>query len=342
MSFKSIVSVVVVITSMSALSATAQLPKVMPGMTGTLNIPTLNLSEDIGHNKTPRTTVRDGKLFSDDPLPWAQLNGAPSDVTFKIGQMALGNGIVLTDISLPVKMGGGKLAANGINANLLGGKVTADFNMTQTNKRASLKLNARGLSAERLAKQLGYADGVSKGPLDLSIDVRGAGNTVREVLASLDGSVVGHMGEGRIRNDVLQAMGADIVVQILGMIGDKSPETIARCAVLNVQIENGIARTEKGIALSTDKMDATATGQIDLVNEQVNLAVNPRAKSGFAVGLGDLGSSLKVIGPLAQPQAQLNSDGVVNALRNLANGNQAHPVDTGDVCAAARIWNQKK
>jgi hypothetical protein len=338
---KSIASGAVVIASLAVASAQAQLPKVMPGMTGTLNIPTLDLSEGTGP-KTPRTAMRDGKVFSDDPLPWSQLNGAPSDVTFKIGQMALGNGVMLTDVTLPVKMGGGKLSSNGITANLLGGKLSGDFTMTQTTKRATLKLNARGLSAERLAKQLGYSEGVSKGPLDLSIDVRGTGNTVREVLASLDGTVVGHMGEGRIRNDVLNAMGADIVVQILGMIGDKSNETVARCAVLNVQIENGIARTEKGIALSTDKMDATATGQIDLANEQVALAVTPRAKSGFAAGLGDLGSSLRVVGPLAQPQAQLNSDGVVNALRTLAKGEQAQPVDTGDVCAAARIWNQKK
>ncbi|MBL8631121.1 MAG: AsmA-like C-terminal region-containing protein [Rhodospirillaceae bacterium] len=320
----------------------AQLPQVMPGMTGTLNIPTLDLSKESG-SKTPRASAPDGKVFADDPLPWAKLNAAASDVTFKIGQMALGNGVMLTDVTLPVKMGGGKLAANNITATLLGGRITADVTMTAANKRAGLKLTARGVSAERLARQLGYPDGVKKGPLDLSVDVRGTGDTMRQVLASLDGSVLATMGEGRIRNDVLSAMGAEIVVQILGLVGDQSSETVAHCAVANVQIKQGIATTEKGIALSTDKMDAVATGQIDLGQEQVALAVSPRAKAGVAAGLGDLGSSLRVVGPLAKPQAKLDSDGVVNALRNLANGAQAQAAAPAmDVCAAARIWNQKK
>jgi uncharacterized protein involved in outer membrane biogenesis len=335
-SAKTVRGVLVAATCLCAASSYAQLPKVMPGMTGTLNIPTLDLSEGAGAPTAPR----DGRLFSDAPLKWDALSAAPSDVTFKIGRAELGNGVALTDITLPVKMGGGKLVANNVTANLLGGKLSADVTLTQAGQRASLKLTARNLSLERLAKELGYADGVSRGPVDLNINITGAGPTARAIAASANGSALITMGDAHVRNDVLSAMGADVLVQILNTVGGSAPDTVARCAVVNVALNNGIATTDRGIALMTDKMDAVATGQVNLAQETIDLSVSPRAQQGFAANLGDLSQSLKVVGPLQKPNVAINADSVLNALSNLGRA-QAAPQPAGDLCADARNWNRK-
>jgi hypothetical protein len=198
---------------------------------------------------------------------------------------------------------------------------------------------------------------VTNGPVDAAIDVRGNGNSVRAIMAGLNGSVIGGMGESRIRNDALNIIGADVIMQVLSAInpmGNKDPYTVAKCAVVNFQIANGIANTEKGLVLVTDKMEVVSTGKIDLAQEQLDLAMRPKATSGISVGLGNLTQSLKLAGPLSNPSVKIDAKGAVKALGTLgaafATGGASllaqGAVDKadlgGDPCAAARTWHQKK
>ena len=101
--------------------------------------------------------------------------------------------------------------------------------------------------------------------MDLQINLNGRGGTVQAIAANLSGSIVGGMGQSRVRSDALNVIGADILMQIASAInplGNNDPYTVAQCAVVNFQVADGIARTDKGIALVTGQ-DASNVERAD-------------------------------------------------------------------------------
>jgi AsmA family protein len=147
-----------------------------------------------------------------------------------------------------------------------------------------------------------------------------------------------------------------VIMQFLSAInpmGNKDPYTVAKCAVVNFQITNGIANTDKGLALVTDKMEVVSTGKVDLAQEQLDLAMRPKATSGISVGMGNLTQSFKLAGPLTDPRIAIDAKGAVKALGTLgaafATGGASllaqgvvEKTGAGDPCEAARTWHQKK
>jgi hypothetical protein len=340
----------------------ADVSKAKPAISGVMTIPELDLSKYLppdpeAKNAKPVKPAPGTKVFPADPLPWDLLSSANTDLKLSFGKLTLPNGLTLEDVVVPVKLNNGKLDANGVGANILGGRLTADLGLVQSEKRMALKLNAQGFTAEKLANELKVTDLVTKGPVDVAVDVRGQGDSVRAIMAGLNGSVIGGMGESRIRNDALNIIGADVIMQLLSALnpmGNKDPYTVAKCAVINFQIMNGIANTDKGVVLVTDKMDVLSTGKIDLAQEQVDLSIKPRATTGISVGLGDLTQSFRIGGPLADPGLKIDSKGAVKALGTIgaafATGGASllakSAVDkaeaSADPCADARNWHQKK
>ncbi len=341
----------------------ADVSKKKPVISGVMTIPELDLAKYLppdpaAKNAKPVKPAPGTKVFPADPLPWELLGSADTDLKLSFGKLTLPNGLTLDDVVIPVKLKSGKLDADGVGANILGGRLTADLGLVQSEKRLALKLNAQGFTAEKLANELKVTDLVTKGPVDVAVDVRGAGDSVRAIMAGLNGSVIGGMGESRIRNDALNIIGADVIMQLLSALnpmGNKDPYTVAKCAVINFQIANGIANTDKGVVLVTDKMDVVSTGKVDLAQEQVDLSIKPRATTGISVGLGDLTQSFRIGGPLADPGLKIDSKGAVKALGTIgaafATGGASllakSAVDkaeaaSSDPCADARNWHQKK
>ncbi|MSO97687.1 MAG: AsmA family protein [Rhodospirillaceae bacterium] len=340
--------------------------KKIPSLNGSLSVPELNLASATPAAAPPPSAkpakgAPAAKIFPDDPLPWNMLSSAEADVKLTVGKLTLPNGLSVSDITVPVSLKGGKLIANGLAASLAaslaGGKVAADLGLSQADKSLSLKATAQGFTAENFAKEFKVTDMITQGAVDLTVDVRGNGNSVRALMAGLNGSVIGGMGESRIRNDALNIIGADVIMQVISAInpvGNKDPYTVAKCAVVNFQITNGIANTDKGIAMVSDKMEVVSTGKIDLAQEQLDLAIRPKATSGISIGMGNLTQAVKLAGPLSKPGVTVDAKGAVKALGTLgaafATGgasllvqSAAEKLDgTSDPCAAARVWHTAK
>lgn len=323
-----------------------------PTARGSIDIPELDLSAG-----GPSAKSADGRLFPDHPLPWSSLAGADADVKLTVARLILPNGLVATGVSLPVKSSGGKLAAEPVSLTVAGGTIAANVALNANDMTVSLHGDGKGFTAERLTQELKKGDVITQGPIDITVNVRGQGASVRQIMASLDGSVIAGMGESRMRNEALNMVGADVVMQVLNAInpvGNKDPYTVARCGVVNLQINDGIARTENGIALVTDKMQLTSSGQIDLRNERFDLNVRPRATTGLGVGLGSLAQAVKVTGPLSSPGVGIDKAGAVKTLGSLgaafatggaslfAQGAKDRVEGGGDPCQTARTWHVRK
>ncbi len=342
------------------------LSKSRPFAKGVLTIPELDLAaySKPASGGAPGPAAKSsaaGPLFSNDPLPWDSLTSTDANVKVSIGKLMLPNGLKLKDVVLPVDLVAGKLGLKPASFGIAGGTLTAnvDANANANDKSVTLKAEAKGISAEGLAKELKKSDVITQGPLDLDMNVRGVGASMHAIAGSLNGSVIAGMGESKIRNDALNMIGADVIMQVLSALnplGNKDPYTVARCGVVNLQVANGVATTNNGIALVTDKIQITSSGKIDFGSEQLDLSVRPKATGGIGAGLGSLVSAVKVQGPIASPGIGIDKAGAVKALSTLgaafATGgaslvaqsvkDKADAAAGGDPCQTARTWHLKK
>jgi uncharacterized protein involved in outer membrane biogenesis len=333
-----------------------------PSAKGSVTIPELDLAaytKSDAKSAAPVAPAKPGaRMFSDEPLPWDQLNAADAKVNVSIGKLTLPNGIVLTNVAVPVDLTAGKLGVKPASLNVSGGTLTAEVDANAGGKSFALKADAKNVSAEGIAKELKKGDLIAGGPVDLAINVRGAGGSMHALMEGLSGSVIAGMGESRIRSDALNMVGADVLMQVASAInpmGNKDPYTVARCMVVNLQISGGVANTNEGIAMVTDKMQVTSSGKIDLGGERIDLNVRPKATSGLGIGLGSLAQAVKVQGPLSAPGIGIDKAGAVKALGTLgaafATGGASLLAQSaadkatgagGDPCQIARTWHAKK
>ncbi len=324
-----------------------------PSARGAINIPELDLSAFM---KAPSGGAvgapGNQRLFSSDPLPWDSLTGGDGNVKISIGKLTLPSGLVLNNVVLPVELADGKMQVTNASFGVAGGTVTSDVTLNANDKSVALKAEAQGLTAETIAREMKKGDLIQQGPVDLNLNVRGAGNSLQAIAASMNGSVIAGMGESRIKSGALNIIGADVIMQVLGMlnpVGNKDPYTVARCGVVNLQIADGVARTTNGIALVTDKMQLTSSGTINLGTERVDLSVRPKATGGVGIGLGALAQSIKVSGPLASPGIGIDKSGAMKTLGSLGaafasgglsavvQGAKGRATAAGDPCQDAHV-----
>ncbi len=324
--------------------------------------------------RTAAPASQSGGMFSTAPLPWDMLNTADADVKVTVGTVKLANGQSVTNVSLPIKLAKGHLVLNDASLDLLGGKVAGDVDANAANKTVAIKGTVKGLSAESLAKAYKVTDLITNGPLDVDVDVRGAGASPKAIVGTLNGSFLATMGESRIRTSAMGPAAAQILAAINPM-GNKDPYAVARCGVTNFQLANGVANTVNGVAMVTDKMSFTASGKIDLAQERIDMIVKPDAKSLVGSGITKIVSQVKVSGPMTSPNIGIDAAGAVAGVAGLATGiaggaagaggnilggiagglfgggaktqaaggtkPAAVAAPSGDICAVARAWGRK-
>ncbi len=328
-----------------------------PSANGSVSVAEVILPQGEEGESAESSGSPDGKVIPDLPIPWDTLAVANADVAVSVGKVVLANGLEITNVAVPIKLSNSTLSADPISMAIADGTVRVGLGMNAGNKSVSLKADIDGFSAENVAKAMKESDLITQGELDFALNVSGRGDTVRQVMASLNGSMICGMAQSRIRSDALNVIGADVIMQVASAInpmGNKDPYTVAQCAVANFQISDGVARTDRGIALVTDKMNVTSSGNINFNTERLDLNVRPKAKSGIGLGLGEIAQAVKVSGTLAEPGVGIDAAGAAKAVGTIgaaiATGgisallqgakNRVDAETDGDPCQIARTWHQ--
>ncbi len=260
-------------------------------------------------------TPSDGMIFSDDPLPLAALRKANGKIELSVDRLitpkltlsevkiaaALDNGALT--VTSAVQVAGGTVGATvGIDARAQPAKFTADVHASKVSIGALTK-EIRGYETSR-----GLAS-------DLKMKLRGQGDSVRALMGGLDGDIRLEVGEGRLKNDVLDRVGADLLTQILGVAvpsGEEDDATILNCGVVRFRVKDGNAVADQTIVLETEKVLVKGGGVIDLKTEGLDLGARLAARKGIRLGAGTLSSLVKVQGTLAEPQLGTDLTGMVN------------------------------
>ncbi|MEA3412510.1 MAG: AsmA family protein [Pseudomonadota bacterium] len=254
------------------------------------------------------------RVFSDAPLPFDKLKTVDADVAFDAKWLEMRNRD-LKDVVVRLKLEGGRLDVQPLKAQTGNGFVKGDIMVDASIPKPTLdiKLDATGVV---LGDIKGLKDVITGGRTKATVDLAGAGNSVREIMAGLNGKVVVDVGKGEMDNNAINLIGADIIVQFLGAInplGEKTTKAPMDCAVVNFSIEDGVATTDKGIVLETDKMFVIGNGQIDLDSEKIDIAIRTQGREALGVNVGDVTKMMGVGGTLAHPTPALDVEGTAAA-----------------------------
>lgn len=151
---------------------------------------------------------------------------------------------------------------------------------------------------------------VTGGRTDLSLRLRGRGNSLRDVLGSLEGDARVKVGPHRIHGFAVNP-DTSIFKRVLDLASPSSrtdPDTEVQCIAVRLPVKDGVIVSERNIAAETTKYNAVVSGTVDLRSETIAAFVMPVAKGGS--GLGEVTAVVRLGGTLAAPSIDVDAVGI--------------------------------
>jgi uncharacterized protein involved in outer membrane biogenesis len=282
-------------------------------------------------------TKGDGRLFSNQPLPLAPLRTLDTDLKVQVGQCQL-ESRQLQDVQAHIQLKDGRLTVVPFRFTMAGGVFEGTGHLDSGGKTPSLAVQINGRQFE-LGK-LQDNGPISGGKSDLKVDLKGSGQSLRALMASLTGETVVSVGEGRLQNKAIDWAAGDLLFQVLGAINPfaKSEDTTKmECAVVRFLLRDGLATTNNGIAMRTNNVDVIGSGTVDLRTERLDLGIKPKARGGVGLSLSTpLAGLIRVNGTLARPSMGIDAVGTLKTAASIGAG-----VATGGLSTLGELLVEK-
>lgn len=292
--------------------ATVNMAAKHPTITATLNANLIDVAELTGEKKKEKVTNKT-RVFSPEPLPLATLKSINANLSINAKKIKT-NSMMLADTQVTVSLKDGFLAIKPLSSLMAGGQLVGSVDLNASGKSAafSTTMSITGLEPNQLNDLKGKLTGAKT---DVTLNVRGRGNSVSKIMADLNGNLLIKVDKGVITDSITGALGADAFTELVNMINpfsQSSDNTQLQCAVVNFDIKDGIATTDKGIGISTSQMNIIGSGVIDLETEGLDIGIKPQAKEGLGINAGKFASFVRVGGTLAYPQPTTDLTGALS------------------------------
>jgi hypothetical protein len=304
-----------------------------------------------GSRPAPEAAVasRWKRLFSSDPLPLAALSALDADIDVALAQLMVRH-LSFRDVRIKARLADGHLTAAPLSAQVAGGTINATAQVVADRPKFALSAKARAIHYDSVLAQLGRPV-VADGDADMDVDVAGVGQSLQEIMASLDGSVRAVTVGGTVRANLLDALLSALGIDSGLGIGDTT-RTI-RCGVVDFAFRGGRG-SSRALVFETPELAVVGAGEINLASETINLRLLPRAKVLDLVRVSAV--PVEITGPLADPTIVVTPVGAaegivvgalssagdlakagVDVLKGLAAGKgvDAFSVDVVDYCTPA-------
>jgi uncharacterized protein involved in outer membrane biogenesis len=229
-------------------------------------------------------------------LPFALLKAVDAKIGFT-GQKVIRDPAILDGVAVDLDLAGGKLTIAKMDAGITGGRlgISGVVDGGAAQPAVALKLTSRGIEAGTLMQTFGQSAVLSGGKLDMDLDVKGQGQSVRQIMAGLSGNTNLQMGEGKINNRFAKIMLSDLFKLI--STGGSADSSNLNCLVSKFDIAKGLA-TSKALVVDTDGATIVGSGKVMLDSEKLDMHLDPTAKQ---TNLVNLAIPVKVGGTLASP-----------------------------------------
>ncbi|MCI0401591.1 MAG: AsmA family protein [Gammaproteobacteria bacterium] len=280
-----------------------------PNVTAHLTASLIDLTPFMGEDKgkAPKKEAKESdRVFPSDPLPLDGLRAVDLEVTLKADRIRTPN-LVLDKANVAVKLQNGQLTVKPLTASVGGGTFAADLSLDAKGKTAlvSANIDAKQVDLGTLLKETKQADLMQGGKTNVTVRLKGNGDSVSAIMAGLNGNLLVNVGEARINNKEVDKVATGVYAATRGMINPFATTdqyTDLQCAVIRFDIKDGIAKTDKGIAAESAKLIVVGSGEVDLKTEQLHLGMHPDARKG--IGVGSLAKLVVIGGTLAHPKPE--------------------------------------
>ncbi|MDR3439245.1 AsmA family protein [Telmatospirillum sp.] len=294
-----------------------------PSVEARLTSSQLDLAELSGGGKSepPKARAEASRLFPDDPMPLAAIGVADADLSWKIDRV-IDDGLTAQHVEIALSDKGGRLVLTPKVAALAGGKASGSLMIDASGKIANVSLNADAEKVRMgdLLKGFNVSQGVHGGKTTLHAVLKGNGNSIRAVLARLNGEMTVVSDKATLDNAYADVIALDVLRQLAPWTQQKNTEM--QCLVSRFTIADGMAHSE-ALLFDTDVMTVSGQGSINLANEVLDLTVAPKPKD---TSLLSLALPLDVGGTLAHPTVTPNRGAIVKGVAGVAAGVALGPI----------------
>ncbi|RLB32810.1 MAG: hypothetical protein DRH11_10640 [Deltaproteobacteria bacterium] len=270
------------------------------------------------------------KVFSDRPFSLHALRQFNARLSLKCKKLVLPR-LVLADFRTNLDLENGQLKVKSFKTHVGGGRVSGSLDLTPAGRKTKVAsmVIARHVDVGWVFKEL-KKEPILEGKLDADVEFNGCGNSVASLMSGLNGKTVVIMGEGRINNNYVELLGADLASGIFRLINpfkDRSDYTQINCFVSGFRIKGGIAKVT-ALVMDSEKMSVIGDGSINLRTEALDLSLKPSPKRGIKTGIfgklsmsfGQLAKPFKLAGTLGNPSLAVDPTQTALTLGKAAGG----------------------
>lgn len=154
------------------------------------------------------------------------------------------------------------------------------------------------------------------GTLNLKLDLKGQGLSLRELLGSANGDLEIVTDKGRIPKRLLELWGGGLIRLLIPTTWVEKDVTDLNCAVCRFEINDGIMQSNLMLA-DTERITVAGEIVLDLKTEQISGLFNPKNKE---AALFRLGTPIKMTGTLAEIKTEFARSGLVVTLGKVVLG----------------------
>ena len=287
-----------------------------PALTANLNSNLIDLVPFTGkEEKEKKKKAKKEKVFSSEPLPFESLKAVDATIDIKAKQIRTAD-LTLENTVLVMKLNNGNLAISKLNSNVGGGTLAMNMNLDASSGKTGNLDTTIAVKNFQPSTLPDFKDKFTGAKTDLDTSVKGSGNSIAAIMAGLNGKFLMQTGPGTFKSSSTSAATADVFSSLKNAIySDKSSSgaTEITCGVVNLNIKDGIATADKGIAINTSKMNVIGSGIIDLKTEKLDIGIDPQAREGVGISAGQLAELVRIGGTLAEPKAVPDTKAAVMA-----------------------------
>jgi uncharacterized protein involved in outer membrane biogenesis len=173
---------------------------------------------------------------------------------------------------------------------------------TQDPVASALDIRIEAVQLQDMLTKLGIT-GEGLGEIDGRVRLQGRGTSVQALLGTADGQAVLTMDGGGIDALIIEAIGLDIAESIMVLLDSmgqtEEDKTPIRCAIVNLELEGGVATTSP-VLIDTVDSKIIIDGRINLRDETLDIFIESQPKD---PSLLSANQPIHVDGPFLSPAA---------------------------------------
>jgi AsmA protein len=242
------------------------------------------------------------RVLPDIPFNTQRWNSVDADVQWRAGKLRSHKTLPLDKLVAHLRLRDSVLTLDPLHFGLAGGQVTAQITLDGRAQpiQAQAKVRARKVLLAQLlpAFDLGNS-GI--GQINGEFDLAGSGSSVGGMLANANGKLGLVVEGGQVSKLMMEKAGLHLwEILSLNLTGDRLVKL--RCAVADFDVTRGVMEAQ-ALVFDTQVTTLIGTGSVDLKQETLNLAFNPKTKNTSPVALR---SPIYIRGSFAQPQVSID------------------------------------